>query len=164
MRTATGVRRHATEPRRLRRLQLKKPCTFAAHMCGNIGALIITDTILGVPYYHYSIMGLKTLLSGFPTSRRPRSSSLKRSSANPIQSRDGKGMYVCMYVCKYVCKDVCMYVCMLSMYVQSLLNYRQINDPTNWQTARYRYIGKRTDSHMCIHTHERIHVVLRYHF
>ena len=30
-------------------------------MSSNIGALIITYTILGAPYYNYSIMGPKTL-------------------------------------------------------------------------------------------------------
>ena len=35
--------------------------TLPTVVCYNIGALIITDTILGVPYYNYSIVGPKTL-------------------------------------------------------------------------------------------------------
>ena len=31
------------------------------HLPSNMGALVITHTILGVPYYSYSIMGPKTL-------------------------------------------------------------------------------------------------------
>ena len=39
-----------------------KKTKVAVLLTDTIGALIITYTILGVPYYNYSIMGLKTLL------------------------------------------------------------------------------------------------------
>ena len=35
--------------------------SFSAHASGSIGALIITHTVLGVPYYIYNIVGPKTL-------------------------------------------------------------------------------------------------------